>query len=231
VLLAVDLASNLEVIIAERFLAVNAGETARVELLALLGLEVRSFDTTVAVGTQRVVEFVIMVFTVWVVVNDIEVSGRKGWLAGLTDEAVLVVTTGETTIGSLDGLALYGLTAASADMLGWSSRAPCRCRSGREAVFSRWRRHRSRRGRHGTLRALGEEARNNRWLRVVALMRSTRSVYREAIHLLGRTVKPLSNRDGLLRSDKAGFESVIWAQAVVLLGLELQAGNNKRGIR
>jgi hypothetical protein len=77
-LLAVDLASNLEVIIAERFLAVNAGETARVELLALLGLEVRSFDTTVAVGTQRVVEFVIMVFTVWVVVNDIEVSGRKG---------------------------------------------------------------------------------------------------------------------------------------------------------
>jgi hypothetical protein len=78
VLLAVDLASNLEVIIAERFLAVNAGETARMELLALLGFEVRSFDTTVAVGTQRVVELVIMVFTVWVVVNDIEVGGRKG---------------------------------------------------------------------------------------------------------------------------------------------------------
>lgn len=51
-LLAVDLAGDLKVIIAERLLAVNAGETARVELLALLGLEVRSFDTTVAVCTQ-----------------------------------------------------------------------------------------------------------------------------------------------------------------------------------
>jgi hypothetical protein len=78
VLLAVDLTGDLKVIIAERLLAVNAGETARVELLALLSLEVRSFDTTVAVCTQRIVELVVMVFTVRVVINDIEVGGRKG---------------------------------------------------------------------------------------------------------------------------------------------------------
>lgn len=77
-LLAVDLASNFKVIIAEWLLAVNAGETARVELLSLLSLEVRSFDATVAVGTQRIVELVVMVLTVWVVVNDIEVGGGKG---------------------------------------------------------------------------------------------------------------------------------------------------------
>lgn len=76
-LLAVDLAGDLEVIIAKRLLTVNAGETARVELLALLGLKVRSLDTTVAVCTQRVVELVVMVFTVWVVINDIEISGCK----------------------------------------------------------------------------------------------------------------------------------------------------------
>jgi hypothetical protein len=76
-LLAVDLAGDLEVIIAKRLLTVNAGETARVELLALLGLEVRSLNTTVAVCTQRVVELVVMVFTVWVVINDIEISGCK----------------------------------------------------------------------------------------------------------------------------------------------------------
>jgi hypothetical protein len=78
VLLAVDLTGDLKVIIAERLLAVNAGETARVELLALLSLEVRSFDTTVAVCTQRIVELVVMVFTVRVVINDIEVGGCKG---------------------------------------------------------------------------------------------------------------------------------------------------------
>jgi len=78
VLLAVHFASDLKVIIAERLRAINAGETARVELLSLLGLEVRSFDTAVAVGTQRVVELMVMVFAVWVVVNDVKVGSRKG---------------------------------------------------------------------------------------------------------------------------------------------------------
>ena len=78
VLLAVNFASDLKVIIAERLRAINAGETARVELLSLLGLEVRSFNTAVAVGTQRVVKLVVMVFAVWVVVNDVEVGSRKG---------------------------------------------------------------------------------------------------------------------------------------------------------
>lgn len=77
-LLAIDLTSDLEVIIAEWLVAVNTGETARVEFLCLLGLEVRSFDTTVAMGTQGVVELMVMVLTVWVVVNDIEVGSCKG---------------------------------------------------------------------------------------------------------------------------------------------------------
>ena len=77
-LLAVDLASDLKVIITERLLAINAGETAGVEFLSLLGLEVRSFDTTVAVSTQRVVKLVVMMLAVRVVVDDIEVGGCKG---------------------------------------------------------------------------------------------------------------------------------------------------------
>ena len=77
-LLAVDLASNLEIVIAERLLAINAGETSRVELLSLLGLEVRSFDTTVAVSAQRVVKLVVVVLAVWVVVDNIEVGSCKG---------------------------------------------------------------------------------------------------------------------------------------------------------
>lgn len=77
-LLTVNLASDLEVVITKRLLAINAGEAAGMELLSLLGLEVRSLDTTVAVGTQGVIELVVVVFAVWVVVNDVEVSGRKG---------------------------------------------------------------------------------------------------------------------------------------------------------
>ena len=77
-LLAVDLASDLKVIITERLLAINAGETAGVEFLSLLGLKVRPFDTTVAVSTQRVVELVVMMFAVWVLIDDIEVGGCKG---------------------------------------------------------------------------------------------------------------------------------------------------------
>ncbi|KAH0207689.1 hypothetical protein KCU99_g291, partial [Aureobasidium melanogenum] len=134
-LLAIDLTSDLEVIIAEWFVAVDTGETARMEFLCLLGLEVRSFDTTVAMGTQRVVELMVMVLTVWVVVNDVEISGCKGRLAGLADEAMLVVTTSQTTIRSLDGLALNRLTATSADMLRRSTGSFRRRRSGREAVL------------------------------------------------------------------------------------------------
>lgn len=130
---------------------------------------------------------------------------------------MFVVTTSETAIGSLDGLALDRLAAASADVLRRSTRSFCRCGSGREAVFGRRRCHRSRCGRDRTLRALGKEARNNRRLGQVDLVRSTRRVQREAVHLFGRTVKSLSNRDGLLRDDKAWLESIVWAQTVVLL--------------
>lgn len=58
-----------------------------------------------------------------------------------------------------------------------------------------------------------------------------RSIQCEVIHLLGWTVKSLSDGNGLLRSDKAGLECIVWAQAVGLLVSQLQAGNNKRGIR
>lgn len=76
-LLAIDLASDLEVIIAEWLVAVDTSETARMEFLCLLGLKVRPFDATVAMDTQRVVELVVVMLTVWVVVNDVEVSSRK----------------------------------------------------------------------------------------------------------------------------------------------------------
>ena len=75
-------------------MAVDTSETARMEFLCLLGLEIWSFDTTIAMGTQRIVELMVMVLTVWVVVNDVEISSREGRLASLADETMLVVTTG-----------------------------------------------------------------------------------------------------------------------------------------
>jgi len=92
-LLAIDLSGDLEVVVTERLLAVDAGETARMELLGLLGLEVRPFNTTVAVSAQRVVELMVVVLAVRIVVNNVKVGSREGRTAGLADETVLVVTT------------------------------------------------------------------------------------------------------------------------------------------
>lgn len=142
-----------------------------------------------------------------------------------------MVTTSKTAIGSLDGLALDRLAAASADVLGRSARSLGRCGSGGEAVLRGWRSHRGRCGRHRTLRALGKEAGDNRRLGEVDLRRTMRSMEWEVVHLLGRAVKSLSDGDRLLRSDKARLECIVWAQAVGLLVPQLQAGNNKRGIR
>jgi hypothetical protein len=104
----------------------------------------------------------VMMLTVWVVVNDVEVSSCKGRLAGLADEAMLVVTTSQTTIRGLDRFALNRLTATSADMLRRSTGSLRRRRSGREAVLGRRRCHGCRCGRRGALRTPREEARDNR---------------------------------------------------------------------
>jgi len=92
-LLAIDLSGDLEVVVTERLLAVDAGETARMELLGLLGLKVRPFNTTVAVSAQRVVELMVVVLAVRIVVNNVKVGSRERRTAGLADETVLVVTT------------------------------------------------------------------------------------------------------------------------------------------
>jgi hypothetical protein len=69
-------------------------------------------------GTQRVVELMVVMLTIWVVVNDIKVCRGKGRAASPADKTVLVVTSGQTAIGRLDGFALNRLATTSADVLG-----------------------------------------------------------------------------------------------------------------
>lgn len=80
-------AVNLKVIVTENGGAGRAGQTARVEFLPLLRLEVLPFDAMVAACAERVVEHMVMMFAVWIVVNDVKVCCSESGLAGLADKA------------------------------------------------------------------------------------------------------------------------------------------------
>ena len=101
-MLTVDLARNLKVIVTESLVTIKTGEAVRVELLVLLSFEVWSLNTSIAVSAQRVVQLVVMVLTVGVVVDDIEVGGGKRRVTGLADETLLMVASCQSAIGSLD---------------------------------------------------------------------------------------------------------------------------------
>ena len=66
----------------------------RVEFLLALALEVLPFDALVAGGAGAAVEFVVVAFAVGRVVDYVEGGGLEGFLAGVADETVFVVSTG-----------------------------------------------------------------------------------------------------------------------------------------
>lgn len=85
-------AVDLKVIVTENGGAGCAGQTARVELLSLLRLEVLPFDAMVAARAERVIEHMVVMFAVWIVVDDVEVCCSESGLAGLADKAWKMVS-------------------------------------------------------------------------------------------------------------------------------------------
>ena len=90
------------------------GEAEGMELLLHVRLEIFAFDTLVARLAQRTIELMVVACAERVVINDVEIIGGEGLVAGFADEALLVVSTREPTIGRADRLAPDDLATATA---------------------------------------------------------------------------------------------------------------------
>lgn len=72
-------------------LTIRTSEAHRVELLFPLALEILSLNTPVACGTNAVVEFVIVMFTVWSIIDYIKGRSLERLRTGEAGEALLMV--------------------------------------------------------------------------------------------------------------------------------------------
>ena len=102
--ITVSPASDLEVTVAEDDAAGRACETSWMKLLAQVRFEILAFDAAVAGIAQRSVELVVVLFTVWRVLEDIKLRCRKGIGACSADKAMLVVASSKATRRILHGL-------------------------------------------------------------------------------------------------------------------------------
>jgi hypothetical protein len=102
--LTISFAADLVVFVAKNDPTREAGKTSWVELVALVCLEILSFDATVAGQTQGSVELVIVVFTVGRVVEDVEFRTWKRILTCPAHETLLVVAACKPSRGVFDGL-------------------------------------------------------------------------------------------------------------------------------
>lgn len=106
---AVHFTTDLEVVIRQDLAAVTAREAPRVEFLrAATGraaragrLQVLAFDAAVAAVAQGAVLLVVVLLAVRVVVDDVEVGGGEGLLAGFAGEAGLVPAAGQPSVCGL----------------------------------------------------------------------------------------------------------------------------------
>ena len=114
VALAVFLAADFVVVGVQDDPARRAGKTFGVEFQTLVRLEVLALNATVARVAERPVELVVVLFAVGRVFEDVELGGGEGVAAGPADEAMLVVTPGQTARGVLHGLSDNRLRASSA---------------------------------------------------------------------------------------------------------------------
>lgn len=64
----------------------------------------------------------VVLLAIGLVVDDVEVRGGEGLVAGAAGEALLVPAAGEAAVGCFDGLAFDGLVAAAA---AWFDAASC----------------------------------------------------------------------------------------------------------
>lgn len=115
---AIDQSGDLKIVFSKHDLAGSAGQAVRMEFLALLCLQVLSFDAFAAARAERVVELMVVVFAVGIVLVDVEVSCCESALAGLANEAVFMVATSQTAICGFYRFAYNRLVAASTNMLG-----------------------------------------------------------------------------------------------------------------
>jgi hypothetical protein len=93
VALAIRLAPYFVVVVAQDHAARQAGEASRVELPALVRLQILALDAAVAGPAERAIQLVVMVLAIWRVVEHVEFGAGKGALAGPADEALLVIAT------------------------------------------------------------------------------------------------------------------------------------------
>lgn len=74
-LLTIYSTADLEIVVAQNLVAVEASEAIQMELLLpLLGFQVWAFYAAIAFRAQRIVKLVIMLLTVRVVVDHVKVS-------------------------------------------------------------------------------------------------------------------------------------------------------------
>jgi hypothetical protein len=70
----------------------------RVELLLTLAFEILTFNATVASGADAAIKLVVMMLTVWGVINYVEGRRLEGLAASLAPEALLVITSRQASI-------------------------------------------------------------------------------------------------------------------------------------
>jgi hypothetical protein len=76
--LAVGLAINFKVAIGKRLAAIEAAETSHMVLSTRLILDELSLDSEPTASTQTAIELVVVLLTVWLVVQNVE-FGRGEW--------------------------------------------------------------------------------------------------------------------------------------------------------
>jgi hypothetical protein len=95
--LAISLARHFVVIVAKYDPASKTVEATGMELPTLVRLHILAFNATVASPAERSVELMVVLFTIWSVVENVEFGGGKWRLAGLANEALFVIAPGEAT--------------------------------------------------------------------------------------------------------------------------------------
>lgn len=86
--LAVYAAAKFEIIVSQGDAAAAASKATWVEFFREVGLQVFSFDATVARLAHRVVESMIVALTVWGIVENVKVCSQEWSAAGLAHETL-----------------------------------------------------------------------------------------------------------------------------------------------
>jgi hypothetical protein len=95
--IAVSLPIELIVVVSQNDSTCCACKASRMELCVCICLQILALDTTVARSTNRSVEFVVVTFAVWSVVEHVKLRCWERTTASLTDKALFVVPSRKST--------------------------------------------------------------------------------------------------------------------------------------